>query len=159
MELAASNLRMESLPLITESDSTWKDVSCAYALLRVSLGFNIFMHGAVRWAAGLKGFAVSLVPMFQKAPLPQWSVYAFGYTLPILEAAIGAAILLGMRTRSALVSGAMLMIVLTFGSTLRQDWPTVGIQLGYSFVYCALLAAVRFDRYSLNQLMARNASQ
>ncbi len=25
----------------------------------------------------------------------------------------------------------------TFGSALRQDWPTVGIQLTYSLVYCA----------------------
>lgn len=90
----------------------------SYVLLRVTLGINIFMHGIVRWVAGLRGFASAFVPMFQRTPLPTWSMYGFGYVLPILEAAIGAAVFVGFRTRAALTSGATLMIVLTFGSAL-----------------------------------------
>ena len=38
---------------------------------------------------GLGNFAESLLPMFQKTPLPAWSVYSFGYVLPIVEALVG----------------------------------------------------------------------
>jgi thiosulfate dehydrogenase (quinone) large subunit len=42
------------------------------------------------------------------------------------------------------------MLVLIFGSSLRQAWQVVGLQLIYSLVYALLLAAVRFNRYSLD---------
>ena len=51
-----------------ESGRWQTDLRRAYALLRLTLGLNISFHGAVRWAAGLGGFAHSLLPMFQKAP-------------------------------------------------------------------------------------------
>jgi thiosulfate dehydrogenase (quinone) large subunit len=124
--------------------------SSAYALLRVALGLNICLHGVVRWAAGLRNFAESLLPMFQKTPLSAWSVYSFGYVLPIVEALVGACVLFGFQTKRALISGSVLMLVLTFGSTLRQDWPTVGIQLMYFLVYSLLLAGTRLNSYSID---------
>src|SRR5579863_7377124 len=130
-----------------EMDLMSRSVALPYALLRIALGLNICMHGIVRWATGLRSFAESLVPMFQKTPMPPWSVYSFGYLLPIVEATVGACILFGFQTRHALISGAVLMLVLSFGSTLRQDWPTVGIQLTYSVVYSLLLAGIRFNSY------------
>jgi thiosulfate dehydrogenase [quinone] large subunit len=141
--------------MVQQSDSWQKDVSRAYALLRLTLGLNICVHGVVRWVAGLGSFAQSLVPMFQKTPLPSWSVYGFGLALPILEAVVGAVVAAGYRTRTALVAGASLMLVLMFGTALRQDWPTVGIQLTYSFIYCVLLAGAQVDRYCLDRLVRR----
>jgi thiosulfate dehydrogenase (quinone) large subunit len=114
------------------------------------LGLNICLHGVVRWAAGLRNFAQSLLPMFQKTPLPAWSVYSFGYVLPIVLALVGASVLFGFQTKRALISGSILMLVLTFGSTLRQDWPTVGIQLMYSLVYSLLLAGTPVNCYSID---------
>ena len=137
----------------SKSGAWQKDASRAYALLRLTLGLNICLHGVVRWMAGLGSFARSLIPMFQKTPLPEWSVYGFGLVLPVLEALIGTAVALGFRTRAALFAGAFLMLVLTFGSTLRQDWQTVGIQLTYSFIYCLLLAGARYDHYCLDRLL------
>ena len=129
------------------------DLSSAYVLLRITLGMNICLHGVVRWAKGLHGFAESLVPLFAKTPLPPWSVFDFGYVLPVLEALIGAALLFGLQTRRALQVGSILMLVLMFGSSLREDWPTVGIQLTYSTVYCILIAGVRFNRFGIDRLM------
>lgn len=129
-----------------------ENIRLSYAFLRIALGLNICMHGAVRWRAGLSTFAESLVSMFQKAPLPVWSVYAFGCMLPVVEAAIGACVLFGFQTRRALIAGSILMLILTFGSTLRQDWPTVGIQLTYSVVYSLLLAGIQFNSYCLGRL-------
>jgi thiosulfate dehydrogenase [quinone] large subunit len=121
-------------------------------LLRVTLGLNIFLHGVVRWTKGLHSFAESLVPLFAKTPLPPWSVFDFGYVIPILEAIVGAAVLFGLQTRRALQAGSILMLVLMFGSSLREDWSTVGIQLTYSVIYCILIAAVRFDGFGIDRL-------
>ena len=133
-----------------------RDVTLAYVLLRIALGLNICLHGVARWAAGLRNFAASLLPMFQKTPLPTWSVFSFGYVLPIVEATVGACVLFGFQTRRALISGSVLMLVLMFGSLLRQDWPTVGIQLTYSLVYSLLLAGIRFNSYSIDRQLSRS---
>jgi thiosulfate dehydrogenase [quinone] large subunit len=90
-----------------------------------------------------------------KAALPSWSVYSFGLVLPVLEALIGSAVLLGFRARYALTAGAILMLALTFGSTLRQDWQVSGIQLTYSFMYSVLIATSRFNGYSLDRISIR----
>jgi thiosulfate dehydrogenase [quinone] large subunit len=136
---------------MTEEKDLWlRDAALSYALLRVALGLNICLHGVVRWAAGLRNFAESLLPMFQKTPLPAWSVYSFGRVLPIVEALVGFCVLFGFQTKRALISGSVLMLVLTFGSTLRQDWPTVGIQLMYSLVYSLLLAGTPVNYYSID---------
>ena len=141
-----------------EREQWLKSIGMSYALLRIALGLNICRHGFVRWTVGLRSFAESLLPMFQKTPLPGWSVYTFGYVLPIVETLVGASVLFGFQTRRALISGSVLMLVLTFGSTLRQDWPTVGIQLTYSLVYSFLLAGIRFDSYGIDQML-RSSTQ
>ena len=128
------------------------DLTHAYVLLRVTLGLNICLHGVVRWTKGLHSFAESLVPLFANTPLPPWSVFDFGYVIPILEAIVGAAVLFGLQTRRALQAGSILMLVLMFGSSLREDWSTVGIQLTYSVVYCILIAGVRFDGFGIDRL-------
>ena len=139
---------------MTKEMALWsRNVALPYALLRIALGLNICMHGIIRWAAGLRSFAESLLPMFQKTPMPMWPVYSFGYLLPIVEAAVGACVLLGFQTRRALISGSVLMLFLMFGSTLRQDWPTVGIQLTYSVVYSLLLAGIRFNSHGVDRIL------
>ena len=135
---------------MTEEKDLWLREVVLYALLRVALGLNICLHGVVRWAAGLRNFAESLLPMFQKTPLPAWSVYSFGCVLPIVEALVGFCVLFGFQTKRALSSGFVLMLVLTFVSTLRQEWPTVGIQLMYSLVYSLLLAGTPVNYYSID---------
>jgi hypothetical protein len=57
---------------MTEEMDLWsRSVALSNALLRVALGFNICMHGIVRWAADLRSFAESLLPMFQRTPCPR----------------------------------------------------------------------------------------
>ena len=126
----------------------------AFLLLRLTLGLNICMHGVSRLAAGPATFANSLVPMFQNTLLPAWSVHVFGLMLPWAEAILGFLLLLGFCTRFALVAGSLLILVLTFGTTLRQDWGTAGVQLIYAAVYSALLALERWNDYSLDRLLS-----
>lgn len=131
----------------------------AFLLLRITLGLNICMHGVSRIAAGPAMFANSLVPVFRNTPLPAWSVHAFGLVLPWAEAILGFLLLLGLCTRFALVSGSLLILVLTFGTALRQDWSTAGVQLIYASVYAALLALDRWNDYSLDRLFSRSPSR
>lgn len=132
-----------------------RDGEMAYLLLRVLLGLNIAMHGIARILAGPGHFAASLLPEFQKTPLPQWSVYGFGLALPWVEAIIGLLLLAGLQTRAALVSGLLVMVALTFGTALRQDWTIAGTQLLYGLAYAALLAFAGYDRYSVDGMMMR----
>lgn len=99
-------------------------------------------------------FANSLVPMFQTTPLPAWSVHVFGLILPWTEAILGFLLLIGLWTLPALVCGSLLILVLTLGTTLRQDWNTAGVQLTYAAVYAALLALARWNDYSLDRLLS-----
>jgi thiosulfate dehydrogenase [quinone] large subunit len=73
--------------------------------------------------------------------------------LPWLEAILGLLVLIGLRTRVALIAGSILLIVLTFGSTLRQDWQSAGLQLIYASIYAALLAFLNNNKCSLDALL------
>jgi thiosulfate dehydrogenase [quinone] large subunit len=129
------------------------DANLAYCILRATLGLNICMHGVSRILEGSAVFANYLVGMFQKTPLPAWSVHLFGLGLPWIEMILGALVLVGMRLRFALAAGSLLMFALTFGSALRQDWDIAGLQLIYAAVYAALIAFREKDWFSLDSLM------
>ena len=141
----------------SELDSTNKrdeeaglDRRLAYALLRIITGLNLAMHGIGRVLTGPHAFSASLLPMFHSTPLPPWSVYAFGLVLPWVEALLGLLILFGLATRYALIAASLTLLALTFGTTLRQDWQTAGLQLIYAAIYAALLAFRRENAYSLD---------
>jgi thiosulfate dehydrogenase (quinone) large subunit len=137
-------------PNETETVDTPSDRRLAYALLRATIGVNLAVHGISRLLAGPHAFAASLVGMFHVAPLPAWSVMFFGLVLPWVEAALGLLILLGLATRFALIAASLTILVLTFGSTLRQDWQSAGVQLIYAAIYAALLAFRSHNAYSLD---------
>lgn len=128
------------------------DIAVAYLLLRATIGINIFVHGVSRILGGPSVFAHSLVQLFDKTLLPSGAVFAFGLVLPWFEVILGLLVLIGLYTRLALIAGAVLLAMLTFGSTLRQDWNSAGLQLIYASVYAALLAFRSKNTYSLDSV-------
>jgi hypothetical protein len=56
--------------------------------------------------------------------------------------------------RIALVAGALLIVALTFGSTLHQDWDVAGLQLIYAAVYFALLALRQYNLFSVDRAVS-----
>src|ERR1700677_2087002 len=98
------------------------DERLAYALLRAVVGMNLMMHGVSRAIGGPGEFAAKLVMQFAHAPLPAWSVWAFGLVLPAIEGLLGLLLLIGLRTRTVLVAASLLIMLLTFGAALVQDW-------------------------------------
>jgi thiosulfate dehydrogenase [quinone] large subunit len=133
-----------------------RDERLAYALLRAVVGTNLMMHGISRAIGGTGEFAAKLVMQFAHTPLPAWSVWVFGLTLPAIEGGLGLLLLIGLRTRAALIAASALIIVLTFGSSLLQDWPAAGIQLTYAAVYAALLFLHKYNGWSAEAWIARH---
>lgn len=142
------------LPL--QNTAKASNLSIAYLLLRATLGVNICLHGVARILGGQGRFVSTLMQQFHAAPLPHALVLAFAYALPWAEAAIGLLVLIGLFTRVALILGALLILVLTFGISLLQDWQVVGLQLIYAAVYAALLAFLHANRFSVDTLLHRN---
>jgi thiosulfate dehydrogenase [quinone] large subunit len=132
-----------------------RDETLAYALLRVTVGLNFMMHGVSRLLAGPALFTEKLVTQFAHSPLPGWSVQAFASALPFVEGILGLLLLLGLRTKWVLVALGLVMLTLTFGTTLLQDWSGAGAQLLYEFVLAAMLFLRRFDGWSVDACFGR----
>jgi thiosulfate dehydrogenase [quinone] large subunit len=111
------------------------------------------MHGVSRLLAGAAGFAGHLNEQFAHSPLPPGLVHLFGSVLPAVEGLIGLLLLLGLRTRGALIAASFLMMVLTFGSALVQDWAAAGTQLVYALIFSVLLFMRRYNAWSLDGCM------
>jgi thiosulfate dehydrogenase [quinone] large subunit len=117
----------------------------AYLLLRLLTGLDFFGHGFARIFTGshLLGFAQGMVKSMSATPLPAPLTLASGYAIPCVELLIGVLLLLGLATRFALTLALLLMLVLMFGVTMKQDWTTAGSQLLYGLVLAVLLFARR----------------
>jgi thiosulfate dehydrogenase [quinone] large subunit len=136
------------------------DRALAWRILRLTLGLNILLHGVTRLHSGVGTFASATVAQFSSTPLPAGLVRLFATTLPFLESAVGLAITVGLLTRLALAAGGLLMSALVFGTALRSDWTTLGIQMVYAVVYFLLLAFRVDDRFGLDHLLrSRRAAQ
>ena len=136
-----------------------KDAELGYLLLRATLGINICIHGVSRILAGSSHFADALIPAFQHTPLPAGFLRLFALSLPWAESIIGMLVLVGIKTRLALVAGSLLILTLTFGATLNQDWESAGLQLIYATVYASLLAFRHYNMFSADGLLQRNQSK
>jgi thiosulfate dehydrogenase (quinone) large subunit len=126
------------------------DEKIAYALLRAVAGTNLLMHGVSRLLAGPANFASHLTTQFAHSALPQPLVQGFGSVLPAVEGLIGLLLLIGWKTRWALIACLLLMLVLTFGSALVQDWTGAGTQLMYALVFSVLLFLRRYNAWSVD---------
>jgi hypothetical protein len=75
-----------------------RNVERAYAIFRVSLGFDIFMHGFSRILTGVAAFVALTEKPFVKTIIPMPVVHYFLTILPYLEFAIGALLIAGLFT-------------------------------------------------------------
>jgi thiosulfate dehydrogenase [quinone] large subunit len=117
----------------------------AFLLARLAVGISLFGHGVVRLTkAGV--FSEWMRERFENSWLPASLVGTFGYVLPWIEFGLGLLLIIGLFTRSALVGGALLMIVLIGGTCMIEDWSAIPSQLIHAG-FCALLL-VFIDRYN-----------
>lgn len=133
------------------------DYVLAFFTLRLALGINELMHGITRifMGAGLAGFLNFTQNQFKDAPLPVWQVRSFGAVVPICELLIGVLLIIGLKTRWALVLAAVLMLGIIFGTAMRGDWQIVFLQMFYSLLYSLMLMWRRYDAWSVDAMMSR----
>jgi thiosulfate dehydrogenase (quinone) large subunit len=124
----------------------------------LTLGINILVHGAGRiFGPGAGAFAATTGAEFTKTPLPAGLVHAFLIVLPFAELALGVLTTLGLFTRWALVVGGLMIAALVFGTAMRSDWNTVGVQMIYAITYYLLLMNRSENRFSLDALFFATA--
>ena len=128
-----------------------RDEALAYAVLRLTLGLNIALHGFVR-ITDLPAFMAQQMPGFEGTFVPLWVPLAFLPVLPFVELAIGLLTIVGLFTRAALAIGALMIASLTFGMGMQGNFPTLALHLSYAVVYFILLFARRHNTLSLDVL-------
>lgn len=132
------------------------DRQLAYVMFRLTLGINILVHGAGRiLGPGAEAFASTTAVEFSKTALPAGLVHTFLIVLPFAEVVLGVLTTLGLFTRWALTLGGLLITVLVFGTAMRSDWNTVGVQMIYAITYYLLLVNREENRFSLDALFSK----
>ena len=127
-----------------------RDHELAYAILRLALGVNLFGHAYVRLLGGVAAFVNWLAEHMSGTALPAWLVRPFGYFLTVEECLVGVLLMIGLWTLPALLVGSLVMVALTWGTVLKQDWPGAGLQLTYSIAFFLLLFFREYNRFSLD---------
>jgi thiosulfate dehydrogenase [quinone] large subunit len=125
----------------------------SYAILRFTLGTTFLMHGITRFVSGWSAFAEQVVQSFHNTFLPNFMVRPFALSVPPVETVVGTLLCLGLFTRCTLMVGGLWMIALIFGTTVRQDYPTVAIQLLYALLFFVLQVWESSNRISVDALM------
>lgn len=137
--------------------SSLLDRRLAYGVFRLTLGINTLIHGAGRiFGAGAGAFAAKTASEFAGTPLPGGLVHLFLTVLPVVETMLGLFITVGLLTRWALTLGGLLIAALVFGTALRSDWSTVGVQMIYAITYYLLLTNLDDNHFSVDTLLRRH---
>jgi thiosulfate dehydrogenase [quinone] large subunit len=135
------------------NDSPSLDRQLAYAVFRLTLGINILVHGAGRiFGPGADAFAITTAAEFTKTALPAGMVHGFLFVVPFAELVLGVLTTIGLFTRWALTLGGLLIAALVFGTAMRSDWNTVGVQMIYAITYYLLLVNRASNRFAVDSL-------
>ena len=130
------------------------NIVIAYAILRLSFGANILLHGLSRVLNGQPAFLAYLNHYFEHAHLiPAGMLPVFATVLPWVETALGLLLMLGLFSRFTLIAGALVMTGLVIGTNLAQDWLVSGLQLPYCFLYYYLLIHLEQNAISLDAMI------
>ena len=134
-----------------------RDLPIAYFMVRLTMGFHMFAHGAVRLPI-LTEFAGQTATEFAPVRLiglpffPAWLVYPFMLSVPVVEFSVGVLLILGLKTKLASIAGGVTMLLLMFGTVARMNFGTAHLMWFYVLIF-ALLAGANFaDRYSLDRI-------
>ena len=132
----------------------------AWALLfaRGVLGFIFFMAGVYKvFQMGPAGHARHyFVEPFADTFLPAWSLWAVGTIIPIVELVAGALVIIGLRTRDALIALGCILVIVTFGHLLKEplyEFHTHVIPR-LALLLFVLMMPREDDRFSLDYLLS-----
>jgi uncharacterized membrane protein YphA (DoxX/SURF4 family) len=98
---------------------------------------------------------------FSDTFLPLWSLWLVGVTVPLVELVAGALVIVGLRTRDALVALGFVLAIVTFGHLLREPLYnlTGHVIPRLAFLLFVLWCPREQDRFSLDCLLARRKAE
>ncbi|HET6268265.1 MAG TPA: DoxX family protein [Acidobacteriota bacterium] len=135
----------------------------AFAILfaRLVLGLIFFMAGVY------KVFQLTPIGHVQKyflpytdTFLPTWSLWAVGWTIPFVELIGGALVILGWKTRYALIALGIVLAIVTFGHLLKEPLYPFHEHVipRLALVLFLLLMPEEADRFSVDGMLRRPKS-
>src|SRR6266404_8634303 len=136
--------------------------SWALLFARLVLGLIFFMAGFWKvFQLGPLQHARKYFQPFADTFLPVWSLWAVGVTIPFVELIAGALVILGLRTRAALIALGFVLAVVTFGHLLKEplyEFHTHVIPR-LALVLFVLMLPRDDDRFSLDYLLKLRKNQ
>ena len=134
------------------------DRSWALLFARLVVGLIFFMAGVWKvFQLGTLQHARKYFLPFADTFLPVWSLWAVGVVIPFVELIAGAVVILGLRSREALVALGFVLAIVTFGHLLKEplyEFHTHVIPR-LALVLFVLLLPRRDDRFSIDYLLGR----
>jgi putative oxidoreductase len=156
MVLAKPERGMNS-PKDTNLDRSW-----ALLFARLILGLIFFMAGVYKvFQLGPLEHARKYFLPYADTFLPVWSLWVTGIVIPFIELIAGGLVILGLRTREALVSLGFVLAIVTFGHLLKEplyEFHTHVIPRLVLLLFIFLLPR-EDDRFSLDYLLKRSKNQ
>src|SRR5882762_5918513 len=133
------------------------DRSWALLFARLVVGLIFFMAGVWKvFQLGPLQHARKYFLPFSDTFLPVWSLWATGVVIPFIELIGGALVILGLRTREALIALGFVLAVVTFGHLLREplyEFHTHVIPR-LALLLFVLILPREDDRFSVDHLIA-----
>ncbi len=107
--------------MVTNARSPNFNRSWALLFARLVLGLIFFMAGVWKvFQLGPLNHARKYFLPFSDTFLPVWSLWATGVVIPFIELIGGALVILGLRTREALIALGFVLATVTFGHLLKE---------------------------------------
>ncbi len=132
------------------------DRSWALLFARLVLGLIFFMAGVYKvFHLGPLEHARKYFLPYADTFLPIWSLWATGVVIPFVELVAGGLVILGLRTREALVGLGFVLAIVTFGHLLKEplyEFHTHVIPRLALLLFILLLPR-EDDRFSLDYLL------
>jgi uncharacterized membrane protein YphA (DoxX/SURF4 family) len=138
------------------TDPTAKSWAVLFA--RLVLGLIFFMAGVWKvFGLGPAGHVQRFFLPFQHTFLPLWSLWAVGFTIPFVELIAGAMVIVGLKTRYALVGLGAVLAIVTFGHLLDQPLYAFHEHVipRLALLLFVLLMPQELDRFSIDALLGR----
>lgn len=126
-----------------------------FLLLRLAIAISMLGHGLVR-VPKLQVFSQWMMASFEKSMLPKVLTLPFSYILPIAELIIGVLLLTGLFTRTVSVIGAVVMLMLIFGTAMIEHWDAIPVQMIHLLFFAALIQFAQSNTWALDNLLTRN---
>src|SRR5436309_456186 len=146
--------------MATATESSNLNRAWAVLFARLVLGLIFFMAGVYKvFQQGPLNHARKYFLPYSDTFLPTWSLWATGVTIPFVELIAGALVILGLRTREALVALGFVLAIVTFGHLLKEplyEFHTHVIPRLALLLFVFLLPR-EDDKFSLDYLLAKRS--